>query len=43
MAIKCMLGLHEIDSGQIIFNDRDFVSISDIQRKDRGQYGIKWI
>ena len=34
MAIKCMLGLHEIDSGQIIFNDRDFVSISDIQRKE---------
>ena len=34
MAIKCMLGLHSIDSGSIIFNDRDFVNISDSQRKD---------
>ena len=34
MAIKCMLGLHPIDSGSIIFNDRDFVNISDSQRKN---------
>ncbi|MAZ57912.1 MAG: ABC transporter ATP-binding protein [Flavobacteriales bacterium] len=34
MAIKCMLGLHPIDSGSIIFNDRDFINISDRQRKE---------
>jgi len=34
MAIKCMLGLHPIDSGNIIFNDRDFVNISDRKRKE---------
>ena len=34
MAIKCMLGLHPIDSGDIIFNDRDFVNISDRKRKE---------
>ena len=34
MAIKCMLGLHPIDSGDIIFNDRDFVNISERKRKE---------
>jgi len=33
MAVKCMLGLHSVDSGHIYFGDRDFTSISDFQRQ----------
>ena len=40
VAIKSMLGLHEIDSGSISFNQRDFSSISKNEqqniRKDIG-------
>ena len=33
VAIKCMLGLHEVDSGSIFFDKRSFNAINDIQRK----------
>ena len=33
IAIKCMLGLHEVDSGSIFFNDRDFISINENQKR----------
>jgi len=31
--IKCLVGLHEIDSGQILYNDRDFSKLSFRQKK----------
>ena len=31
--IKCILGLYEADSGEIWYNDRNFTSISDKERK----------
>ena len=34
MAIKCMLGLHSVDAGKIIFNDRDFISIRESEKKE---------
>ncbi|MBJ04893.1 MAG: ABC transporter ATP-binding protein [Flavobacteriales bacterium] len=33
MAIKCMLGLHEVDSGHIYFSNRDFINISAFKRQ----------
>mgnify|MGYP001469689567 CR=1 FL=1 len=41
MAIKCMLGLHEIDSGEIIFNGQDFTGISEYDKKElRKEIGV---
>lgn len=31
--IKCLVGLHDIDSGQILYNDRDFSRLSFRQKK----------
>ena len=33
MTIKCMLGLHQVDSGSIYFNNRNFISLSERDRK----------
>ena len=33
MTIKCMLGLHHIDSGSIYFDNRNFISLSERDRK----------
>ena len=33
MVVKCMLGLHSVDSGHIYFADKDFVSINDFDRQ----------
>jgi len=33
IAIKCMLGLHEVDSGSIFFDKRNFSDINDAKRK----------
>lgn len=33
IAIKCMLGLHEVDSGSIFFDKRNFSAINDAKRK----------
>ena len=33
IAIKCMLGLHSVDSGSIFFNDRDFLNIDKSDKK----------
>lgn len=33
VAIKCMLGLHNVDSGSILFDKRSFNSINETQRK----------
>lgn len=41
MAIKCMLGLHVIDSGDIIFNGQDFTRISEYDKKElRKEIGV---
>jgi len=41
MAIKCMLGLHAIDSGDIFFNNQDFIRISDSDKKElRKEIGV---
>ncbi|MAQ47420.1 MAG: ABC transporter ATP-binding protein [Flavobacteriales bacterium] len=41
IAIKCMLGLHEVDSGAIFFDKRNFSVINDIQRKKiRKEIGV---
>lgn len=32
--MKCIVGLHEVDSGAVFFDDRDFVSMDFSQRKD---------
>jgi len=41
MAIKCMLGLHAIDSGDIIFNGQDFTRISEYGKKElRKEIGV---
>ncbi len=32
--IKCIVGLHEVDSGHIVFDDRDFTSMDYKQRKN---------
>ena len=41
IAIKCMLGLHEVDSGSIFFDKRNFSVINDIQRKKiRKEIGV---
>jgi len=34
MVVKCMLGLFEIDSGGVFFNNRDFTNISEYQKKE---------
>jgi phospholipid/cholesterol/gamma-HCH transport system ATP-binding protein len=34
IAIKCMLGLHSVDSGSIFFNDRDFINIDESKKKE---------
>ena len=34
VAIKCMLGLFNIDSGGIFFDDRDFINIKESDRKE---------
>ena len=34
VAIKSMLGLFDIDSGSIFFDDRDFININESERKD---------
>jgi phospholipid/cholesterol/gamma-HCH transport system ATP-binding protein len=31
--LKCIVGLHEIDTGKILYNDREFSSMSNRQRK----------
>ena len=33
MTIKCMLGLHQVDCGSIYFNNRNFISLSERDRK----------
>ncbi len=33
MTIKCMLGLHHVDSGSIYFDNRNFISLSERDRK----------
>ena len=41
MAIKCMLGLHSVDSGSIIFNDKDFINLSEKDKKNlRHEIGV---
>ena len=40
MVVKCMLGLHSVDSGYIYFADKDFVSINDF---DRQQIEKRWV
>ena len=34
IAVKCMLGLFEIDSGDVFFDNRDFVNIPEYEKKD---------
>ena len=34
MAIKCMLGLHSVDTGHVFFNNRDFININESQKKE---------
>lgn len=34
IAVKCMLGLFEIDSGGVFFDNRDFVNIPEYEKKD---------
>lgn len=31
---KCIVGLHEVDSGQVLFNGRDFSAMNRLQRKE---------
>jgi len=31
---KCIVGLHEVDSGQVFFGDRNFAAMNRLQRKD---------
>jgi phospholipid/cholesterol/gamma-HCH transport system ATP-binding protein len=31
---KCIVGLHEVDEGQVLFNDRDFSAMNRTDRKD---------
>jgi phospholipid/cholesterol/gamma-HCH transport system ATP-binding protein len=31
--MKCLVGLHEVDSGSVFYNDRDFVKMNFLQRK----------
>nr|WP_294858904.1 ATP-binding cassette domain-containing protein [uncultured Fluviicola sp.] len=31
---KCIVGLHEVDSGQILYDDRDFTKMDRLQRKE---------
>ncbi|MNJ83974.1 Glutamine transport ATP-binding protein GlnQ [compost metagenome] len=31
---KCIVGLHEVDSGQILYNGRDFTKLDRLQRKE---------
>jgi phospholipid/cholesterol/gamma-HCH transport system ATP-binding protein len=31
---KCIVGLHEVDSGQILFNERDFSAMNRVERTD---------
>ena len=33
MTIKCMLGLHQVDCGSIYFDNRNFISLSERDRK----------
>ena len=33
MTIKCMLGLHQVDCGSIYFDNRNFISLSEWDRK----------
>ena len=41
MAVKCMLGLHRVDSGSITFNNRDFINISEYDKKEvRREIGV---
>ncbi len=41
MTIKCMLGLHTIDSGSIFFNDQDFTVLSEYEKKElRKEIGV---
>ena len=34
IAVKCMLGLFDIDSGGVFFDNRDFVNIPEYEKKD---------
>ena len=34
MAIKCMLGLHKVDSGSIFFDGRDFTKIHEYEKRE---------
>ena len=41
MAVKCMLGLFSVDSGDILFNGRDFINISEYKKtKIRQEIGM---
>tara|TARA_B100000579_G_scaffold438045_1_gene471341 strand:+ start:2348 stop:3100 length:753 start_codon:yes stop_codon:yes gene_type:complete len=41
MAVKCMLGLFSVDSGDILFNGRDFINISEYEKtKIRQEIGM---
>ena len=31
---KCIVGLHEVDSGQILYDERDFTKMDRLQRKE---------
>ena len=31
---KCVVGLHEVDSGQILYDGRDFTKMDRLQRKE---------
>lgn len=31
---KCVVGLHEVDTGQILYNDRDFCQMNRLERKE---------
>ena len=32
--MKCIVGLHEVDTGSVLFNDRNFVTMNFMERKD---------
>jgi phospholipid/cholesterol/gamma-HCH transport system ATP-binding protein len=37
--VKCIIGLHVIDKGNIFYHNRDFVSMS---LKEKKQYDVRW-
>ena len=34
MSIKCMLGLHLVDRGDVFFNNRNFINMNEINRRN---------